>query len=89
MTFLADPVGNVTDGMTFRDKCGALDGSVCDCDDHCDGSPDYWIYGEPDDCGGCPDVTLLADPVSVVTKEMTFQERRSCIRAGWLGWPLR
>ena len=33
VTFLANPVGVVADGMTFRDKCSALDGSACDCDD--------------------------------------------------------
>ena len=41
VTFLADPVDIVTGDMTFRDKCGALDGSACDCDDYCDGSPGY------------------------------------------------
>ena len=40
VTFLADPVGVVPDGMTFRDGCGALDGSVCDCGDCCDGNDD-------------------------------------------------
>ena len=41
-TFLADPVSVVVDEMTFPDGCGALDGSVCDCGDCCDGSPGYW-----------------------------------------------
>ena len=71
VTFLAGPGGIVTDGM----KCGALDGLVYDCDDYCDGSPGYWNDDEPGDCGCCPDGMLLADPVSVVTNEMTFQER--------------
>ena len=35
VTFFADPVGAVTGGMTFQEKCGGLDGSVYDCDDHC------------------------------------------------------
>ena len=40
VAFLADPVGVVADGVTFRDGCGALDGSVCDCGDCCDGIDD-------------------------------------------------
>ena len=75
VTSLADPVDVVTDGVTFREKCGVLDGSVCDSDDYCDDTPGYWDDDEPGDFGGCPDVMLLADPVSVLTDGMTFQER--------------
>ena len=66
MTFLVDPVGVVTDGMTFRDRCGALDGSVCDCGDWCDGSPGYWNDDDPDgwvvDPVGCfwPTLSVLS-----------------------------
>ena len=43
VTFLPDPVSMVTNGMTFWDRCSALDGSVSDYDDYCDDSPDYFI----------------------------------------------
>ena len=33
MTFLADPVGVVTEVMTVCDGRGDLNGSVCDCGD--------------------------------------------------------
>ena len=33
VTFLADPVGVVTEKMMVRDGRGTLDGSVCDCGD--------------------------------------------------------
>ena len=49
VTYLADPVGVVTEEMTVRDGRGALDGSVCDCGDCCDGSMDY---GNGEDPGG-------------------------------------
>ena len=57
---------------TFRDRRGALDGSVCDC---CGGSLGSWNYEDHGDWGGCPGGTLLADPVGVITGEMTFRER--------------
>ena len=41
VTFLADPVGVVTEKMTVRDGLGALDGSICDCGDCCDASLVY------------------------------------------------
>ena len=75
VTFLADPVGVVTEEMTVRDGFGALDGSVCDCG-HCyDGILDYRNGEDPGDLGGCPGGTFLVDQVSVITGEMTFRER--------------
>ena len=41
VTFLANPVGVITEEMTVRDGRGTLDGSVCDCGDCCNGSLDY------------------------------------------------
>ena len=50
MTFLANPIDVVADGMTFQDGCGDLDGSVCDCGDCCDESPGYWNDDNQGDC---------------------------------------
>ena len=79
VTFLADPVGDVADGMTFQEKCGVRSGSVCDYDDYCGDGPDYCDYDKPGDFGGCPGVRLLTDPVSVVTDGMMFQEKYTAL----------
>ena len=60
VTFSADPVGV----MTFRDRCGAMDGSVCNCVGRCDGNLGSRIDEVQDDC---PGGTFLAKPVGVVT----------------------
>ena len=77
VTFLADTVGVVTKEMTVWDGRGALDGS--DCGDCCDGNRGYRNDEDPGDWGGCPDGMLLADPVGVITGEMTFQEEYDVI----------
>ena len=72
--FLADPVGVITEEMTVRDRRGALNGSVCDCGDFCDGSLGYRNDEDLGDWGGCPGGSFLVDPVGVITGEMTFRE---------------
>ena len=61
--------------ITLRDRRGALDGPVCDCGGCCDGRLGSWNDEDQDDWGGCPSGTFLADPVGVITGEMTFRER--------------
>ena len=50
--FLADPISVVTEEITVQNKHGALDGSVCDCGDCCDGKLDYRNGEDPGDWGG-------------------------------------
>ena len=61
VTILADPVGVVTEEMTVCDRRGALNGSVCNCGDCCDGRLDYRNYEDPGEWRGFPGGTLLAD----------------------------
>ena len=75
VTFFAHPVGVFTEEMTVRDKRGTMDGSVYDCGDCRDGSLGYRHDEDPCYWGGFPCGTLLADPVGVITGEMTFRER--------------
>ena len=42
------------------------------------GSLGYQNDEDPGDWGGCPDETLLANPVSVITNEMTFRGGGGC-----------
>ena len=65
---LADPVVVITGEMTFRERCGVLGGSVCECDDRCDCGPDYcdcssncFDYDGLEDFGHCPMCMGLLD----------------------------
>ena len=48
--------------ITIQERRGALDGSVFNCGDCCNGSLGYRNDEHPGDWGGCPGGTLLADP---------------------------
>ena len=52
--------------MTVWNRCGALDGSVCDCGDCCNGSLGYRNDEDPGDRGDCPGGKFLP--------KMTFWE---------------
>ena len=47
VTFLDDPVGGVSDGMTFLEGCGVWSGSVFVDADSCDNKLDYFACDEP------------------------------------------
>ena len=68
VTFLADPVGVVTDGMTFLERCGVCSGSVFIDADCCDNEPDYFACDEPGAFDICPDMTFLTEPVKRQTR---------------------
>ena len=74
VTFLADPVGVVTDGMTFLERCGVCSGSVFIDADCCDNEPDYFACDEPGAFDICPDMTFLTEPVNVVSPGVTYHE---------------
>ena len=65
MTFLADPVDVITDGMTCQDKIEILSGLLCDYDNYFydaqydDHRPDYFNYDEPGDLDTLMCVALL------------------------------
>ena len=59
---MADPVAVMASEMTFRQRCGVIGGSVYECDDCCDCSPDYFDYDGPEDFGHCPDVYGFVGP---------------------------
>ena len=42
VTSLADPVGDVTTGMTYQERCDILSGSVYNYDYCCDNEPGYF-----------------------------------------------
>ena len=60
VTRLADPVGVVTDDMTYQEKIVILSGSVYDYDDYCDNCPGYFDYDDP---GDFDDVYDFVEPV--------------------------
>ena len=84
MALLADPVGVVTDGMTFQERCDTLSGSVYNYDDYCDNSPDYFDYYEPGDFDGYPDVYRFIGPMSM-SCVMFFMDRMTVGRIVCLG----
>ena len=71
---MADPVGIVTDGMTFLEGCGVRSGSVFAGADYCDNGPDCFACDELGDFDICPDMTFLTEPVNVVTPGVAYQE---------------
>ena len=59
---LADPVGDVTAGMTYQKRCDVLSGSVYDYDYCCDNEPGYFDYDGPHHYDDDPDYFVYDDP---------------------------
>ena len=75
VTFPPEPVNVVTPGVAYQENSVVLGGSVSAYVDY---SGDRTKYLDCDELGGCdggPGVTLLAEPVEVVTEGMTYQEK--------------
>ena len=72
MTFLADPVSIVADGMTFLEGCGVRSGLVFVGANCCDNGPDCFACDEPGDFDNCPDMTFLTEPANVVSPGVTY-----------------
>ena len=62
---VADPVGVMTDGVAFLERCGVRCDSVFVGADVGDNGPDCVVCDEPGDVDNCPDVTFLTEPVDV------------------------